>query len=87
MHGGTHGRTLRPGTRSDHKNPRLGADDSRIIEEERKELRDIMNELGGVYHRHSRPGGRERVESRGPCTFQIGMLREGLVDDAGMRGC
>ena len=41
MHGRAHGRTLRPGTRSNRKNPRLGASDSCTIEGERKELRDF----------------------------------------------
>ena len=87
VHGRASGRAPRPSMRSDHMDSRLGAGNSRTLESERKGLRDIMNELGGVYYRRSRPKGGERIDSQGPRAFQIGMLREGLVDDARMRGC
>ena len=87
MHGRARGRAPWPSTRSDHKDPRLGASNGRTIEREREGLQDIMNELRGVYHRRSRPKRGERIDARGPRAFWIGMLQEGLVDNAGMGGC
>ena len=60
MHGRASSEVPRPGTRSDHMDSRLGAGNGGTIKSKREGLRDLMNELEGVYHRRSRPGGRER---------------------------
>ena len=87
MHGRASSGAPQPGMRSDHMDSRFGAGNGGTIKSKREGLQDIMNELGGVYHRRSRPEGGERIDSQGPRAFRIGMLREGLVDNAGMRGC
>ena len=87
MHGRARGRALRPGTQSDHMNPRLGAGNCRTIEGEGEGLRNIMDKLRGVYHRRGRPKREERMNSQGPRAFWVGMLWQRLVDDAGMGRC
>ena len=62
-HGGRRERALRPGTRSDHVNSRLGAGNCREIETDRERLRDVRDEIRRVYHRGSRPRRKDRVDA------------------------
>ena len=63
MHGRERGRALWPGTRSDHMNPQLGVGNYHTVKGERKGLRNIMDNLRGVYHRRGRPRREERMNS------------------------
>ena len=85
MHGERHGRALRPGMRLNHMNSQHGASNCHTVEEERKWLKDVMNELRGIYHRRGRPRGEERVWiPEVPAPLRIGVLQQRLVDNAGM---
>ena len=62
-HSGGREGALRPGTRSDHVNSRLGAGNCREIEINRERLRNIRNKIRRVYHRGSRPRREDRVNT------------------------